>query len=109
VCGSTVTLDLFREGGIGFDIDLLLFDRTPAAFHKYVVVGSALALITDLDARSLQSLGKDMGGKLITLVAVKDLRLVDLQSRSQMRSKLLVNPNKIVLGSSITTIIRPRK
>lgn len=36
--------------------------------------------MTDLDARSLQSLSKEMGGKLSALVAVKDLGLSDLQS-----------------------------
>ena len=80
-----VELEVLGEGGVGldergvaFEIDLLVFDRTPQALDEHVVQAAALAVHRELHAGGQQRLGELGGGELAALVGIEDLRRAEL-------------------------------
>jgi hypothetical protein len=63
-----------KDVGIGPEINLLVFHRTPEPLDEDVVQTTPLAVHRDLDAVGQQHAGKLQGGKLTALVCVEDLR-----------------------------------
>ena len=59
------------EGG---EVDALMFDTAPEAFHEDIVMVAALAVHADPDAMMLENIGEGFTGELDTLIRVEDFR-----------------------------------
>ena len=52
------SLDQERDGVIGFEVEVLVFDGSPESFDEHVVEGSAAPIHADADAFSLEPGGE---------------------------------------------------
>ena len=65
----------FRHVGVGFQIDLLVFDTLPDPLDKDVVPPGSLSIHADLDAVGDQKACEGRTGELAALIGIEDLRL----------------------------------
>ncbi len=73
------SLDQERDGVIGPEIEVFVFDGAPEAFDEHVVQGSTSAVHTDLDAFYFQPLCVSQAGELGTLVGIEDVGAAQLE------------------------------
>jgi hypothetical protein len=84
-------------------IDLLIFDASPQPRHKDIVQGPAPSIHTHLNACGLQAAGKIAAGKLRAWIAMKDLWLGCLESRSNASTQ---HPTASVMDTAHDTTYR---
>ena len=87
----------FVAVGVGFQVNLLIFDRAPQPLDEDVVHEAAASVHRDRDPRRLQLAGERRAGELRALLGVEYPRLaVSLQSLLQ---RSMQNALSIVFGS----------
>src|SRR5690349_825523 len=64
----------FGHGGIGMEVDLLVFEAAPQSLDKDVVHAPALTVHADHDPVPFQGAGEVVAGELATLGGIEDVR-----------------------------------
>lgn len=59
---------------IGLEVDLIILDGSPEAFHKYIVPPAPFAIHADADIVLFELTGKGLTGELAPLVGIEDFR-----------------------------------
>ncbi len=77
------------------EIDLLILEAPPEAFHIYVIPPTAAGIHTDLDALVIQQTRELQTGKLTALIGVEDLRMAILRDRLPHRVEAEVRGQRI--------------
>lgn len=72
---SSQTGSEFGNGGIVFEVDVLVFETTPQAFDEDIVQSSATSVHADADSGSFETSRELIGGELRTLIRVENGRL----------------------------------
>ena len=62
----------FRHPFIATDVDVIVFEGSPEAFHHHIVQGAATPVHADLDPMALKDPGEGLPGVLATLFGIED-------------------------------------
>ena len=91
---SADAVSCFVAVGVGFQVNLLIFDRAPQPLDKDVVHEAAASVHRDRDPRRLQLAGERRAGELRALVGVGNIRglpyLCRASSNASMQNALSI-------------------